>query len=68
MLNNAANTVLRRFNGTCILMPNCHFARTGIRGGKRTSDKSCAQHRSPKEIDGLTNMPKADGVAARDRI
>ena len=36
----------------------------GIFGGKRTSNKSCAQHRGPKEIDGRMDMPKAAGVAA----
>ena len=34
----------------------------GMLGGKRTSDKSCAQH--PEEIDGRVDNPKADGVAA----
>ena len=31
---------------------------------KRTSNKSCAQHRGPEEIDGRMDMPKAAGVAA----
>ena len=33
-------------------------------GGMRTSDKSCAQHHDPNEINGRLDMPKADGVAA----
>ena len=36
--------------------------------GKRTSDKSCAQHRGLEENEGRKDMPKADGMAARDRI
>ena len=39
----------------------------GIFGGKRTSDKSCAQHRGSKEIAGRMEIPKADGVASSDR-
>ena len=34
-----------------------------IVGGQRESDKSCAQHRGPEEIDGRVGLPKFDGVA-----
>ena len=33
-------------------------------GGKRASNKNCAQHRGPEEIDQRMNMPKAEGMAA----
>ena len=33
-------------------------------GGKRRSDKSCAQHHGREEIDGRMDLPKADGMAA----
>ena len=33
-------------------------------GGKRTRDKSCAQHRGPQEVDGRMDLPTAHGMAA----